>query len=322
MIFDLRAMALVFLILACALWGLSFPLMKALNLEQASRMSEASSLFLSSWLQCVRFLVGALVLAPFVVQGKRMTGGELRQGLQLAFWCGLAMWLQADALAYTDASVSAFLTQAYCVILPLWACMRLRKWPAVRVVFATLLVIVGCAVLAGLKWDNMKLGRGEIETLAAAVLFTFQILTLEHKKYAANRGLVVTLVMFAGIALMFVPITLVVAPSWDACLQAGASVPTSTIVLILALVCSVGAYGLMNVWQRHVSATEAGLIYTTEPVFASAYALFMPGMMAGMFGVMYENESLTLSMCVGGGLILAANVLMQWKRKPHLPPAV
>ena len=29
------------------------------------------------------------------------------------------MWLQADALAYVDASVSAFLTQAYCVILPL-----------------------------------------------------------------------------------------------------------------------------------------------------------------------------------------------------------
>lgn len=315
-------MALLFLILACALWGLSFPLMKALNLEQAGRMPEASSVFLSSWLQCARFFCAAILLLPFVLRRNAISKMEFSQGLRLAFWGGLAMWLQADALAYTDASTSAFLTQAYCVILPLWACMRLRKLPEWRVTIATMFVIAGCAILSGFSLGNMQMGRGEIETLMAAFLFTFQILTLENPKYQKNRGLPVTMIMFAGIALLFVPITGFVAPSFDACLQAGASIPSMAIVLALALPCSVGAYLLMNLWQPKVSATEAGLIYTSEPVFTAAYVLFMPAMLGGLIGAAYPNESFTLSLGIGGGLILLANVLVQWKRKPHLAPVV
>lgn len=314
-------MALLFLILACALWGLSFPLMKALNLEQVSRMPEASSVFLSSWLQCARFLCGSIFLLPFVLRRKAISSNEFLQGLQLAFWGGLAMWLQADALAYTDASTSAFLTQAYCVILPLWACLRYRKAPGWRVVVATSFVIAGCAILSGFRWGKIQMGRGEIETLLAAFLFTFQILTLENPKYQKNRGMPVTVMMFAGIALLFIPITWLVAPNFDACIEAGASLQSMTIVLALALPCSVGAYLLMNIWQRKVSATEAGLIYTSEPVFTAAYVLFMPAMLGAFVGAVYPNESFTLSLGIGGGLILLANVLMQWKRPPHLPPA-
>lgn len=315
-------MALLFLVLACALWGLSFPLMKALNLEQTSRMPEASSVFLSSWLQCARFLGASLLLLPFVLRRNAITKKEFSQGMQLACWGGFAMWAQTDALAYTNASTSAFLTQAYCVILPLWACMRVRKLPEWRVTFATLSVIAGCAILSGFSPGNMRLGRGEIETLMAAFLFTFQILTLENPKYHNNRGIPVTMVMFAGIALLFVPITWLVAPSFDACIQAGASIPSMLIVLALALPCSVGAYLLMIMWQPKVSATEAGLIYTSEPAFTAVYVLFMPAMLAAFVEAPYQNESFTFSMGIGGGLILLANFLVQWKRKPHLAPVV
>jgi drug/metabolite transporter (DMT)-like permease len=314
-------MALLFLILACALWGLSFPLIKALNLEQASRMPEASSVFLSSWLQCARFLCGSIFLLPFVLRARAISWSECSQGLQLAFWGGLAMWLQADALAYTEASTSAFLTQAYCVILPLWACVRSRQTPAARVMLATAFVVIGCVILSSLKWGSMRMGRGEIETLLAALLFTFQILTLENPKFAGNRGLPVTLVMFAGIALLFIPITWMVAPSFQACIEAGASYHSITLVVALALPCSVGAYLLMNVWQPKLSSTEAGLIYTTEPVFTAVYVLFLPAWLGAFIAADYPNESFTLSLAAGGGLILLANLLMQWKRSPHLPPA-
>lgn len=167
----------------------------------------------------------------------------------------------------------------------------------------------------------MRIGRGEIETLLAAVLFTLQILTLENPKYQSNRGLPVTMVMFSGIALLFVPITWFVAPSFDACIQAGASIPSLAIVVALALPCSVGAYLLMNIWQPKVSATEAGLIYSTEPVFTAAYVLFIPTMLGVFIGTEYHNESFTLALGIGGGLIVLANAMMQWRRSPHLPPA-
>ena len=314
-------MPVVFLILTCALWGLSFPMIKALNLEQAGRMGGASSLFLASWLQVARFALGALILLPVLLRRRRPEPDEIRQGLVIAFWGGAGMWIQADGLAYTDASTSAFLTQAYCVFLPLWACLRLRRMPPRRVVVATLMVVVGGAILSGLRPDHLRLGRGELETLLAALLFTFQILALENPRYAANRGLSVTFIMFLAIAVLFLPIAILTAPNPTACQMAGRSFQAGVLVVCLAVFCSVGAYSLMNVWQRQVSATEAGLIYTSEPVFTAIYALFLPAVLAGFIGANYANERVTLPMVVGGTLIVAANVLMQWKRAPHLPPS-
>lgn len=305
-------MPALFLILACALWGLSFPVVKALHLDQTTRIPGASSEFLAAWMQVARFGLAALILLPFVMRLK-FTRREIRQGLLLALWGGLGMGIQADGLAYTPASTSAFLTQAYCVILPLWACIRLRSLPSSRVVVATLLVMIGGAILSGIRPGDLRPGRGELETLLSALLFTCQILNLEHPKYEGNRSLPVTFLMCLGIAVLFTPISLLLAPSTDAMLKAGASWPTGLFVLMLALFCSVGAYLLMNHYQRRVSATEAGLIYTTEPVFTAVYALFLPALLAGLNGFTYPNETLTSRMLTGGVLILAANVLMQWK---------
>lgn len=314
-------MPVFLLIIACALWGVSFPLVKALHLEQSARMPGASSVFLSSWMQFARFGLSALMLLPFLIGGRRPTAGEIRQGTTLALWGGTGMWVQADGLAYTEASTSAFLTQAYCILLPLWACLCLRKAPSARVIVATLMVMTGGAILSGIRFEHLRLGRGEWETLLAAFLFTFQILALENPKYQGNRGASVSFVMFLVIAILFVPVTLLSATDPAACLTAGASVPAFLLTASLALFCSVGAYVLMNVWQPRVSATEAGLIYTIEPVFTALYVLFLPAALGNFIGGVYPNERLSAPMIVGGGLILAANLLMQWKRPPHLPPA-
>ncbi len=283
-------------------------------------MPGASSVFLASWLQFARFGMGALMLLPFLIGRKWASANEVRQGMVLALWGGTGMWVQADALAYTAASTSAFLTQAYCVILPLWACLRMRRWPAMRVLAATLMVVWGGAVLSGVRPDRMHLGRGELETLVAALLFSFQILALENPRYASNRGLTVSFVMFAGIAVLFVPVTVIAAPGMAACFTAGASVQAAVIVGCLALFCSVGAYLIMNIWQPRVSATEAGLVYTIEPVFTAVYVLFLPAILGAFVGGTYPNELLTPPLFFGGGMILAANILMQWKRRPHSPP--
>ncbi|MEI6655401.1 MAG: DMT family transporter [Verrucomicrobiota bacterium] len=314
-------MPVFFLILTCALWGVSFPVMKALHLEQAGRLPDATSAFLSAWMQIARFGMAAVILLPFVIRSGLPTRLELRQGLWIALWGGLGMGIQADGLAHTDASISAFLTQAYCIFLPLWASLIQRKPPSARVIAATVLVLTGGAILSGVRLDHFRLGRGEVETIIAAFLFTFQILVLENPRYAKTRGMPVTFVMFVGIVVLFVPITALMARQPVDCFIAGASLPALVMILILAVFCSVGAYLLMNIWQPRVSATEAGLIYTTEPVITAIYVLFLPALLGKLIHGSYANESLTPSLLVGGLLIVAANVLMQWKRKPH-PPAV
>lgn len=307
-------MAVLALVLTCAFWGVSFPVLKALHLEQAARLPDESSWFLAAWIQLTRFGLGALLLLPMMLRIPRPTRLEVRQGLELAAWGGVGMAIQTDGLAYTEASTSAFLTQAYCVLLPLWAAFRLRELPAWRVIGATLLVLVGVAVLSGVTPANFALGRGELETLLSAVFFTGQILTLEKPRYAANRGRAVTFVMCLGIAALALPAAWVTATSPRSLVTAAASWSAMAMVATLAVVCTVGAFTLMNTWQRHVPATEAGLIYTSEPVFAALYALFLPGWLAACAGIVYADERATLPLLVGGGLIVAANVWMQLPR--------
>jgi hypothetical protein len=45
-------------------------------------------------------------------------------------------------------------------------------------------------------------------------------------------------------------------------------------------------------------------------------ALFLPGWFAAWAGFSYANESLTFNLLVGGGLITAANLLVQLKPLP------
>ena len=253
-----------------------------------------------------------LIVRPRLLSG--LTRKEWRQGLLLGGFGGTGLILQADAMNTISASVSAFLTQFYCVLLPLWFCLRNRAWPAGRLLAATLLVLAGIGVLSFRSMDELRsfqLGRGELETLVATIFFTVQILLLERPAWRANRMIPVSVLMFLGFAACAVPVVLISKPSWGAITGIYQGHQELLLMGIIVLFCTVYAYTAMNRWQPHVSATEGGLIYCMEPVFTSIYALFMPALFAAWTGVPYANETLTYGLLLGGGLITAANILLQ-----------
>jgi drug/metabolite transporter (DMT)-like permease len=161
------------------------------------------------------------------------------------------------------------------------------------------------------------MGRGELETLLAALLFTGQIMALGHHRYAGNRPALFSTLMFAVMALMCVPVVWMTAPSAAACLRVFSTPATAGCLAVLVVFCTLGAYTLMNRWQPFVSSTEAGLIYCLEPVLASLLALWLPFWLSRWAGIDYANEQLTPRLLFGGGLITAANVLLQ---SPWLEP--
>ncbi|MGB0993699.1 MAG: EamA family transporter, partial [Akkermansiaceae bacterium] len=235
--------AIIALVLCCAFWGISFPVLKALMIElreQSSATQEASTLFFSSWIQMARFLIAGVIMFFLTIKISKPTALEIRQGLIIAFWGGIGMWLQADGLAYTEASTSAFLTQAYCVFLPLWVAVSHKKLPSKTTIAAVLLVIIGGGILAGVSTNNLKVGRGELATIASALFFTFQILTLEKPQYSNNRGRSVTLVMCLGISLVFLPITFATAPSPTTVVSMGSSASVALLIVVLSSICTVG----------------------------------------------------------------------------------
>jgi drug/metabolite transporter (DMT)-like permease len=233
-----------------------------------------------------------------------LTRLEIWEGVGLGLFASVGLIFQMDGLIYTSASTSAFLTQFYCLTIPVWVACREGRWPSGRTVAGCLMVIAGVSVLSEFDWRQMRLGRGECETLIGSIIFTGQILWLQRPRFARNQVNHFTLVMFAVITVVAVPVAWVTGSAEDHWVQAWASGPALGSVLILTGFCTLGAYLLMNHWQPSLSATQAGLIYCLEPVF-------LPGWFSGWFGIQYANEQIGWSLLAGGGLITVANVLVQ-----------
>jgi drug/metabolite transporter (DMT)-like permease len=264
-----------------------------------------------------RFLLAAVIMViwkPGAMRG--MSRLEVRQGVGLALFAVLGMVFQNDGLQYTSASTSAFLTQLYAILIPIYLAVRGRRLPPATVWISCALVLAGVAVLARLDWGDLHLGRGEIETLVSSLFFMGQILMLDRPGFAANRPVPVTLIMFvveAAASLLLVAFT---APHLSEIPVLFVSLPWLGFTAALTLFCTVGAFTLMNTWQPKITATEAGLVYCLEPVFASCLALFLPNLFALWAGLVYPNETLTLNLLIGGGLITAANLLIQLRPLP------
>lgn len=304
--------AVQMLVFCTLLWALSFPVMKALVLTQQSILPSAGSWFFSSLSVVYRFGLAGIILLLFTFrQMLTVRRLELEQGMVLSVFGGFGILFQMDGLAYTSASTSAFLTQGYCLFIPLWVALVNRRWPTLKIFLSITLVLAGVGVLAEIRMHSIKLGRGEIETLIASLLFTGQILSLEHPRYATNRPMCLTVVMLLGTGLVSLPLTVATAPSAAAWLQAYAAPSAAGFLAMIIGFCTLAAFIIMNTWQRRVTATEAGLIYCAEPVFASLMALFLPEVFSHWAGISYANEHLTARLLIGGGLITLANMLLQ-----------
>jgi drug/metabolite transporter (DMT)-like permease len=313
--------AVLHLTLATAAWGLSFPVAKAAMLAQDALIPGCPKWFHAAFLLFNRMVLATLVMVLVLrscSRGARRL--EVRQGLELGLFGGLGMLLQTDAQNYIDASTSAFFTQFTCIFVPLYVALRSRRAPSAAVVAACVLVFAGCTVLSGVNFRTIGFGRGEWETILGALLFTGQILCLERREFAPNDPSRTAAVMFAVKGLVFLPF--VIFGGSAQAVSAYASGPMLVLTAFLALFCTVYSYVMMTRWQPSVTATQAGLIYATEPIFATVWALFLPGLISQFASVNYLNETLSRNFFIGGGLILIANLVLILRpdRPPHGDP--
>src|SRR5436190_7452128 len=136
--------ACVWLFIATAVWGLSFPIIRTLWLIQERLVPGISSFFFASLGGCVRFAAAAIIVGLFCARSlPKLTRLELWQGAGLGLFGGLGIVFQMDGLAHTSASTSAFLTQFYCLLIPIWVSWRRRTVPGIAVIASCIMVLGG-----------------------------------------------------------------------------------------------------------------------------------------------------------------------------------
>jgi drug/metabolite transporter (DMT)-like permease len=254
----------------------------------------------------MRMLLAVLVLGlakPRLLRGptrrEHLTGAVIG----LAFWVGFT--LQVWGLAHTTPARSAFITSLGSAWVPLVALIVLRI-PVAGVTLLGLAVgIAGTAVLSLDPGSGWSLGFGEALTLVASVAFAVQILLLDRlgkrvrSEYVTVGFLGVTGLLGTAMALALA----VTGPGLGAWLGWLAGLlrrpEVAGELALLVLLPTVLAFHWMNAYQPGVSAGRAALIYLLEPVFGAA------------FSVALGQDPLAARLFLGGGLILAGNLLIE-----------
>lgn len=273
--------ASVALVAVCAVWGSTFLIVQ----NAVARMPVMDFL-------AVRFTVATFVmfaLRPTCLRGMTLQG--LRRGVALGMVLGAGYITQTYGLRFASATVSGFITGMFVVLTPVISWLILGKKVNRNTILAVVLATVGLALLSLHGWS---VGAGELLTLACAVFFAVHIVGLGEwsAKYDAYGFALLQITTVAVIALL-------------AALPGGIKLPpdasTWGTVGITAVFATAAAF-LVQTWtQSLVPAVTAAIIMTMEPVFA------------GIFGVLFGKNQLTVQIIFGAVCVLTAMLMVALK---------
>lgn len=226
---------------------------------------------------------------------RRMNARDVTAGAIIGTCVFLGYFLQTWGLQSIPASRSAFLTALYVPLVPILQWLVMRRPPSIPHGIGVGLAFAGLLLMA--EPGNGGLGRGDVITLAGAVLFAGEILLIGFFAGRADLGVVSIVQLFtaAVLGLACVPLT-------------GEPLPEAN-PLVLLCAAGLGLAGAiiqvtMNWAQKTVSPSRAGVIYAAEPVWG------------GVFGCL-AGERLSLAAVMGAFCIVAGTLVGSWKRKPR-----
>jgi drug/metabolite transporter (DMT)-like permease len=244
-----------------------------------------------------RYVVGAALLLAII--GVKQLGAVPRQRFVRLLLIGgfgqaLITYLSLHALEYIPVGPLAFLFYTY----PAWVALvaairRAEKLTSMRAIALTL-ALVGVTVMVGAPSTDKLNPIGVILALASALLYSAYLPSLEHLQQGIP-ALVATFLLVVGAA-----VTFVIAALFAGDLYLPTAVPVWSNIVVLALVSTVIAFSSLIKGLSVLGPVRTAIIATVEPFFTA------------MLGMAVLGNQLTITTLVGGILIAAAVLLIQW----------
>ena len=268
------------LISVAIIWGAAFVLMKP-AIEKQPIFD-----FLAT-----RFTIAVAVMIlvrPSVL--KLIRGDILKYGFPLGAILGAGYITQTIALQETTAAITGFLTGLYVVLTPIFAWLAIRQKIVRKVWFAVALATAGLALMS---ITGVAIELGQIWGVICAILFAVHIVGLGS--WSPGRdAYALTVVQLAAAGVV----------CWIGALADGYQVPPSEDVWFAVLFTAVLATALaffVQTWAQGImDASRVAIILTSEVVFAAAIS------------VAVGQEELTFKTLLGGALMVAAMLLVEW----------
>jgi drug/metabolite transporter (DMT)-like permease len=239
----------------------------------------------------IRFWSGSILLLFWLRKkpSRRILVGGVLTGLFLGF----GMILQTVGLKYTSAANVGFLTSLYIPLVPFVGACVYGIRTGWREIAAVVVASIGIGLMS-FDPSSLSVNRGDLLTIGAAVLFSFQIVLVTRFGVAGE---------LAWLAWLQVTMTAIVS-SFGLALESSFVFWTMRLWWafgITVLGATVAAFLLQSWGQRQTTATRAALIFALEPVFAGLASYFWLG------------ERLNGRGWVGAGLVLLGVLLAELK---------
>lgn len=260
-------------------------------------MKDSLLVFPTFTLLAIRFLLAALMLAAYIAFARQpVTKRDLVPGAGIGILLFIGYATQTYGLNTVSATSSAFITGLLVIFVPLFSALLLRRAPESRVWPAVALAVAGLYLLTG---ASLRIGIGELATLACAAAFALEVIWIEKYKKGSLPGLLLAAIATVGLLCLAFALPLEGIP---------ASFPASSLapIAFLSLFATILAQAGQIAAQRHLPPSQTALLLLAEPIFAA------------LFGFLLLGESLTLTSAAGAGLMLAGMFVAEWdfrKRK-------
>ncbi|HEV3472552.1 MAG TPA: DMT family transporter [Actinomycetota bacterium] len=278
---DRARVALVALVLQCAVWGLTFPLVQ----------DAVADLPVMSFLG-YRFVAAAILAAViFWTPLRSMSRAGVRAGALMGVFLTGGYIFQTFGLERTTSSNAGFITGLFVVLTPLFGGLFMGYSTKRQAWVAAGISALGLYLLSG-TGKELHIA-GDLLVLACAVSFTFHILVTDPAVREHDvRALLVVQLAFCGAFCLGVA-----ALGRDLVLpEEGA---TWTALVITAVFASVVGFYVQAYAQTHASPARTALVLASEPAFA------------GLFAYLLKDERLSALGWLGAALIMTAIVTVE-----------
>ena len=269
------------LLLTTLLWSVTFVIVK----ESLSSVSPI--VFVS-----LRFAIASLILSPFIIKAFKKIDKELLvSGLFLSvfFFAGFAT--QTIGLKYTTATKSGFITGTFILFTPLFQYLIEKKLPKKENIYGIILIITGLLFLSS-KVDTFfniftELGGGfnigDFFTLLSAISFALYLVYLDvvTKNYD-YMPLVYMQLLFTAVMVMLFAIFLSLTGFEEIKLSFNNQLLFA--LFYTSIFATIITTYLQTRYQKTVTPTKAGIIFSFEPPLAAIFAFFILDERISSFG--------------------------------------
>jgi len=242
----------------------------------------------------LRFTVASVLLLIICLPRiRQITFRTILDGTILGSFLFLTYAFQTIGLKYTQASVTAFITGLYVVLVPVFSLVILKKRPRPYAVTGVLLAFAGL-VLITLN-GSILLSRGEFLVLINAVFASFQIVFIDFYSRRNDIFLLTTVQIFVVLIYSMLSSVLFEKNSFSYVY----SNQLLFAIFVTSILATVVAFLIQTGLQKYTTPTKAAIIYSMEPVSSAFFSYFIGA------------ELLTLRQYTGAMIIIFAVLFVE-----------